>query len=165
MTYATLQRFEAPERLILMVAEPQRATVRMDVRVAGLGAEGRHRYIETEDGRRIRRDTIRSVSRPGGGAVDLDAAIRGLQGLPPAPEDHNSFGSHMQRLWIGLGLALAAGGVAVVLYVLADGALMGPEAWEIGLLVVTVPILVVGLWAMRRAWRDIRSGFGKDGRE
>ncbi len=165
MTRATLQRFETPERLILTVAEPRRATVRMDVRVAGLRAEGGHRYIETEDGRRMRRDHVQSAGRPGGGTVDLDATLRALQGLPPLPADHNSFENHMTRFGIGILLTPVLGAIALGVYFLADGALTGPEAWQVALLLLGVPVLVVGVYVVLRALRDIRNGFGKDGRD
>ena len=154
-----------PARLILTVAEPRRATARLEVRVVGLGREGRHLWLVTEDGRRIRRDHIQGVALPGGGPVDPDTAIRALQGLAPLPEDPNSFGSHMTRFGVGMLLTPVLGAVAAGVYVLGRGAVTVVEALQIALILFGVPVAVAGVWVVVRGLREAGRGFGRGGPE
>ncbi len=153
MAYQTVMRFSDPERLVIEVVEPGRGRIRHDIRLGGIGSDGPHRFIETDEGpgrepRRFRIDQIAGATRPDGTAVDVREAIldahywdRLKAGKADTPAGLSAE-RHMRHWFVGMLLAIGLGAAAGVVGLVTGNAELGLQVFGYGLVAVGVGALI-----------------------
>lgn len=161
MPYRTLMRFDDPERLIIELAEPGRGSIRHDIRLGGIGADGTDRFIETDEGpgrppRRFRLDHVVGATRPDGGRLDIREVIldahdweRLRRGEVPEVARRDRMGEFA----IGIAIALGVAAVAVVAGLVIGDAALGQTVFVLGL-------VAIGVGALALAVPGLLAGFG-----
>lgn len=161
MPYRTVMRFSDPERLVIELAEPGRGSIRHDIRLGGIGADGAHRFIETDEGpgrppRRFRLDHIRAATRPDGSTLDIREAILDAhdweslrRGEVPEVARRDRMGEYV----IGIAIALGVAAVAVGAGLVSGDTALGHTVFVLGL-------VAIGVGALACAVPGLLAGFG-----
>ena len=163
MPYRTVMRFSEPERLVIAVAEPGRGTVRHDIRLGGIGADGTHRYIETDEGpgrppRRFRIDHIAGATRSDGRAVDIREAIidaHDWERLSAGEVVDIAPRNRVRETVTGIAIALALGAVATGVGLVTGDAGLALQVFAIACIAVGLGALAFALPGLVKGMADI----------